>query len=73
MGVIGPTQEVIRIDTVEIGKFVNNFLGDQLHSRLHVAIFALRDADGLGDLPLGEVVIAPQLLETVSHHTITRK
>ena len=64
---VGAAQQVVYADTVKVGQRTQQVIGQRLCPGLHIAIFALCDADGVRHLLLCHVVVIPQILDAVLH------
>ena len=68
----GAQEDVVGADVVEVGELDENLVHKGLGAGLDVAVFALGDADSVGDLLLGQVMVLPQVLYPVPHAVAPR-
>ena len=69
-GIVGEAQKVIRGDMVEVRKADQNLRGDVPLTHLIVAVNALRTVEIFRQLPLFQVVIFPQVPDSLIYHAM---
>ena len=65
--IVGSEQEVVHAHTVVARQLVQDFIRQRLNSRLQIAVFPLGNTDGISHLLLGQVVVFPQIPDSVLH------
>ena len=65
LGIVCLPQKIIDTDLIVIRQSNEQFIRQLLGPGFDVAVFSLRDADGIGNLLLGQIRIFPQILYPV--------
>ena len=66
-GVIRLPKQVVNADMIKVSKFDKDIRGKLLSPGFEIAVFSLRNTDGIRDLLLRKIVIFTQIPDSVAH------